>query len=133
MNAFHKTLAAATLGLSAIATSVAADDLASAQTVYDIFLDPSAETHATFLAATSADWTSFAAYSGKYSVRKDHLHISKDITALVPDLGFVTEAIHQDDDFVPVCGCSIATSASAFTGSAPEDRSFDIMNSDIHE
>jgi len=133
MNAFQKTLAVAALGVSAIATSAAADDLATVQTFYDIFTDPSPETHAAFLAASSEDWKSYADYSGDYQVREEYLPISEGIAAFMPDLQFTIEAMHQDGNFVTVRSRSIATPAGEFLGIDPEGRSFDIMNIDIHE
>jgi predicted ester cyclase len=117
MNAFQKTLAAATLGISAIATSALADDLAAVHAFYDIFTNPGPESNAAFLAATSEDWKSYADYSGNYEVREDLLPRSAGIVAFMPDLKFTIEAIHQDGDFVI----------------DPEGRNFDIMNIDIHE
>lgn len=133
MNAFQKTFAAATLGLSAIATSAAADDLAAVQTFYNIFTNPSPETHAAFLAAASEDWKSYADYSGEYQVREEYLPISEGIAAFMPDLEFTIEAMHQDGNFVTVRSRSIATPAGEFMGIDPEGRNFDIMNIDIHE
>jgi predicted ester cyclase len=133
MNAFKKTLAAATLGLSVIANTAAADDLATVQTFYDIFTNPSPETHVAFLEAASDDWKSFADYSGEYQVREEYLPISEGIAAFMPDLEFTIEAIHQDGNFVTVRSRSKATPAGEFLGIDPQGRGFDIMNIDIHE
>lgn len=133
MNVFKKTLAAASLGLSLIASSVAADDLATVKTFYNIFTDPNPETHAAFLAAASEDWKSFADYSGEYEVRENYVGISEGIAAFMPDLEFTILAMHQDGNFVIVRSRSKASPAGEFMGIDPEGRSFDIMNIDIHE
>lgn len=133
MNAFQKTLAAATLGLSVIATSAAADDLATVQTFYNIFTNPSPETHAAFLEAASDDWKSYADYSGEYLVKEEMLPRTEGIPTFMPDLEFSIEAIHQDGNFVIVRSSAKATPAGEFMGIDPEGRGFDIMNIDIHE
>ena len=133
MNAFQKTLAAATLGLSAIATSAAADDLAAVRAFYDIFTNPSPETHAAFLEAASDDWKSYADYSGKYEVKEELLPRTEGIPKFMPDLEFSIEAIHQDGNFVIVRSRAKATPAGEFMGIDPQGRGFDIMNIDIHE
>ncbi|MFK7902490.1 MAG: ester cyclase [Nitratireductor sp.] len=133
MNTFQKTLAAATLGLAAIANSAAADDLATVKTFYKIFTNPSPETHAAFLEVASEDWKSYGDYSGKYERKEALVNRSKGIVAFMPDLKFTIEGMHQDGNFVTVRSRSIATPAGEFMGIDPEGRSFDIMNIDIHE
>lgn len=133
MNAFQKTLAAATLGLSALATTATADDLAAVQTFYDIYTDPSPETHAAFLEATSQDWKSFADYSGEYRVREDYLPISEGTAAFMPDLELTIEGMHQAGNFVTVRSRAKATPAGEFMGIDPQGRPFDIMTIDVHE
>jgi predicted ester cyclase len=133
MNALKQTITAAALGLSLVATSAAAEDLAAVHAFYDIFTNPGPESNAAFLAATSEDWKSYADYSGNYEVREDLLPRSAGIVAFMPDLEFTIEAIHQDGDFVIVRSRSIATPAGEFMGIDPEGRNFDIMNIDIHE
>ena len=133
MNALQKTLTAAALGLSAIATSAAADDLATVQTFYDIYIDPSPETHAAFLAATSEDWKSFAGYSGDYQTREEYLPISEGTAAFMPDLELTIEAMHQAGNFVTVRSRAKATPVGEFLGVDPQGRPFDVMTIDIHE
>ncbi|MFK8036631.1 MAG: ester cyclase [Hyphomicrobiales bacterium] len=133
MNALQKTLAAATLGLTAIANTAAADDLATVKTFYDIFTNPSPQTHAAFLDAASDDWKSYADYSGKYQVKEEYIPRSQGIAAFMPDLKFSIEAMHQHGNFVTVRSRSKATPAGEFMGIDPQGRNFDIMNIDIHE
>jgi predicted ester cyclase len=126
INALKQTITAAALGLSLVATSAAAEDLAAVHAFYDIFTNPGPESNAAFLAATSEDWKSYADYSGNYEVREDLLPRSAGIVAFMPDLEFTIEAIHQDGDFVIVRSRSIATPAGEFMGVDPQGRNFDI-------
>ena len=134
MHAFQKTLAAAALGLTAIATSAAADDKATVQTFYDLLSDPgSEELAAAFLDVTSEDWESVGNYTGPNETRDEFVGQMGFFAQLIPDLSWSVQAMHQDGDFVTVRSRATGTPTGPFFGVDGEGRSFDIMTIDIHE
>ena len=104
MNAIRRTIAAASLGLTVLATSAAADDMASVQTFYDLLSNPGSETHvAAFLSATSETWESVGDYSGENEGRDGFVGQMGFFSQLIPDLDWSVQAMHQDGDFVTGC------------------------------
>jgi len=134
MNAFRTTLAAASLGLAAIATSAAADDKTTVQTFYDLLSNPGSESHtAAFVESTSATWESVGDYSGKNKPRDAFLGQVGFFAKLIPDLEWSVQSMHQDGDFVTVRSRATGTPTGPFFGVDGQGRSFDILTIDIHE
>ena len=134
MNAFRTTLAAASLGLAAIATSAAADDKATVQTFYDLLSNPgSEELAASFLEVTAEGWESIGNYSGENETREEFVGQMGFFSQLIPDLEWSVQAMHQDGDFVTVRSRATGTPTGPFFGVDGEGRSFDILTIDIHE
>jgi predicted ester cyclase len=134
MNAFRNTLSAAALGLTALATSAAADDKATVQTFYDLLSNPGSETlAASFLEATSEDWESIGNYSGENESRDAFVGQMGFFAQLIPDLNWDVQAMHQDGNFVTVRSRATGTPTGPLFGVDGEGRSFDILTIDIHE
>ncbi|OAN84399.1 polyketide cyclase [Jannaschia sp. EhC01] len=134
MTAFRTTLAAASLGLAALATSAAADDTATVQTFYDLLSNPGSEDlAASFLEVTSEGWESIGNYSGENETREEFVGQMGFFSQLIPDLNWSVQAMHQDGDFVTVRSRATGTPTGPFFGVDGEGRSFDILTIDIHE
>ncbi|MBM2322329.1 MULTISPECIES: ester cyclase [Marivita] len=134
MNTFKTTLAAASLGLASIATSAAADDMATVQTFYDLLSNPGSETHvAAFLDATTEDWESIGNYSGTNELRDEFVGQMGFFDQLMPDLEWSVQAMHQDGNFVTVRSRATGTPVGPLFGVDGEGRGFDILTIDIHE
>jgi predicted ester cyclase len=132
MNALKATLAAATIGLSSIATSAVADNVAAVKAFYNTFTNPSEESRDAFRAVVSDDWKSYGNYSGTYETSEDLLSRNVGIADFMPDLEFTIEGLHEAGNFITVRSRAKATPAGKFLGIDPQGP-FDIMNIDIHE
>lgn len=134
MNYAQKTLAATSLALASLASSAAADDLATVQAFYDLLSNPASESHIeAFKEATSEDWLSIGDYSGKNKERDAFLGQLGFFSQVMPDLEWSVQAMHQAGNFVTVRSRATAIPVAPLFGVDGEGRGFDILTIDIHE
>lgn len=134
MNKIQMAIAAASLALTSIASTAAADDLTTVQTFYDLLSNPGSESHtAAFVESTSASWESVGDYSGKNKSRDAFLGQMGFFAKLIPDLEWSVQSMHQNGDFVTVRSRATGKPTGPLFGVDGQGRSFDIMTIDIHE
>lgn len=131
MTVAFKTAAAV---LTLCATSAFADDTSTVQKFYDLLSNPGSDTHvAAFDAVISEDWESIGDYSGKAKTRDGFIGQISGFGALVPDLNWSVEAMHDAGGVVTVRSRATGTPVGPFFGVDGQGRSFDIMTIDVHE